>query len=275
MSDYLSEEEQLARMKSWWDENGTTIIVAVLVSVAAIVGWRWYGSHSADQVAAASTQYEVYREATIDNDTAAATTAANSIKENYAGSAYHGFVLFAQAKQAVGDGDLATAETALSEVVASTNDDLLRDLARIRLGKVQQALDKTSQALATLAAVKNAGYRPWALEAQGDIHAAAGDIKAAHESYNAAFSSLDENDDRPILKMKLQNMAPSEGLYVELENNLDAALQRAEEALSVEGDAEKALETGMQESELEPGGAGVESVNDAADDQVDSPATSE
>ena len=49
MSDYLDDEEQLARMKSWWDENGKSTIAAVILGVAGAIGWNWYGDYSVDQ----------------------------------------------------------------------------------------------------------------------------------------------------------------------------------------------------------------------------------
>ena len=43
MSEYLDEEEQLARAKSWWDENANSVIVGVVLVVGGIVGWNWFG----------------------------------------------------------------------------------------------------------------------------------------------------------------------------------------------------------------------------------------
>ena len=36
MSEYLDEEEQIARLKSWWSENGTSIIVSVVIAVVVV-----------------------------------------------------------------------------------------------------------------------------------------------------------------------------------------------------------------------------------------------
>ena len=41
MSDYLSEEEQLERLQSWWKENGTMLLVGVAVVIGGFVGSRW------------------------------------------------------------------------------------------------------------------------------------------------------------------------------------------------------------------------------------------
>ena len=45
MSDYLSDEEQVERLKSWWSENGTSLLASLLVAVLGIAGWNYYGSY--------------------------------------------------------------------------------------------------------------------------------------------------------------------------------------------------------------------------------------
>ena len=89
MSDFLTEEEQVAQLKSWWAENGTTIVVGIVVAVVALGGWRWYDGYSIGQAEAASALYESYREANDDEQLALAERMANE----HGGSSYHGFVL--------------------------------------------------------------------------------------------------------------------------------------------------------------------------------------
>ena len=138
MSEYLSEEEQIARIKSWWDTNGTSVIVAVVVGVVAIVGWRWYGGYTVEQAEQAARSYAAYQTAEQADKAAAAATVATQ----HGGSAYHVFVLFDQARSALADGEGAAAESHLVEIVEGAADPLLTDLARIRLAKVQQQLDR-------------------------------------------------------------------------------------------------------------------------------------
>jgi predicted negative regulator of RcsB-dependent stress response len=227
VSEYLSEEEQVARMKSWWDENGTTVIVSVVVAVAAVLGWNWYGNYQEGQTFSASSAYETYLDAEAD----AKNTAAAQLAEQFPGSAYHVLVLFDQAQAALAAGDLAAAEARLSEVVAAGDDELLVDLAKIRLAKVQQALDRSGEALTTLSSVRGEGFRSWGLEAKGDIHVSRGELQLAYEAYRAAMDSLGEGAPRPLLEMKMGNVAPTEGEYVQFTDTLGQALEAAQESL--------------------------------------------
>ena len=233
MSEYLSEEEQIARMKSWWDENGTTVIVSVVVAVAAIVGWRWYDSYSTEQNYEASRLYSAYSEATGEDKQSAAAQLASEFN----GSAYHMFVLLQQASQAVAEDNLTAAEEHLETVRDTADDALLKDLARVRLAKIQYGLDRSEEALATLSSVSSEGYRSWAMEAKGDMHAARGEIELAHEAYTAAVASLTPGDQRPVLDMKLKNVAAYEGEFVPFGATLDDAIEQAQQAIEAAGEA--------------------------------------
>ena len=53
MSDYLSDEEQVDRIKRWWSENGMIIVVGLVGAIIGVVGWNWYESRSEERSAAA------------------------------------------------------------------------------------------------------------------------------------------------------------------------------------------------------------------------------
>ena len=231
MSDYLSDEEQLARMKSWWGEYGTTVIISISIAVVVIVGWRWWQVQQAESIAAASDVFDAY----VLADESGKPELADELADNFAGSAYHTFVLFEQAKVAVDAGDLGTAQTQLQSAIENAPDDILRDLARIRLAKVLRGLDQQDAALAVLDAIASAGHRAWALETQGDIYASLGDVEQAHKAYSAAVQSLTDGIDRPLLKMKMDDTAPFGEIYVQIESSLSTALTKAQKTLAETG----------------------------------------
>lgn len=245
MSEYLEEEEQLAKLRSWWNEYGTTIIVAIVVSIVAIVGWRWYDSDQQTQAFEGAKAYAEYQAA----DGVPKDTAGDLIASNFEGSAYHMFVLFDRAQKALEQSDLPGAEAFLTTAVQEADAVLLKDLAKIRLAKIQHGLDRTSDALETLASVSNEGYKNWALEAKGDIHVSRKELELAYEAYSAAIASLAPGEQRPILEMKRKNVAPFDGEFIEFTDTLEAALEDAQSTLSAapaEEDAPSVEETAVQ-----------------------------
>jgi len=235
VSEDLSEEEQLARLKTWWGENGTTLVVAVVVAVATIAGWQWYDTYSETQMHEASDAYVSYLRGEDD--------AVNNITADHEGSAFHVLVLFDQAKEAVQEGDLVQAEALLEAAVELDSGALLGDLARIRLARVQHGLDRSDAAFATLQEAKSTGYRAFALEVKGDIHSALGELEAAYQSYQAAVDALREGEERTILSMKLNNAAPYEGEFFQPQNSLADALEAAQETLGAAIEGEDTNET--------------------------------
>ena len=230
MSEYLSDEEQVERLKSWWDENGTFLVFGLLVTILAIGGWNYYGSYK-DEVGEKSSQsYRDYLELEKDSR----SEAAEKLTEEFGGSAVHILALFDQAKEKVSGGDISGAEALLSEAVDIASNDLLLDLSRIRLAKVQYQLEKSREALGTLQKVKSKGYLSWALELKGDMHVDLGELELAHQSYEAALKELGEGVERPLLKLKLDNSAPFNGKFVLPETSLSQAVKEAEEVLSAQ-----------------------------------------
>ena len=243
MSEYLDEEEQLARLKSWWDDNGVALVLGLVVAVVGIVGWNWYSNASIENAQAQTQLLQEYQAAEGEQR----ETLGETLAADYPGSSAHVFVLFDQAKTAVSEGEFDTAQNLLSQAVEVSDDELLVDLARIRLARVQRQVDLGDDALATLALVRNEGYKALALETQGDIHASYGDVEQAHLAYQAAVDSLPEGDNRPLLAMKLENSAPFAGEYVEMTDQLTEALKEAASTLDAQ--------VPTQESAADSGGA--------------------
>ena len=82
-----------------------------------------------------------------------------------------------------------------------------------------------------------------------------GEVELAHAAYQAAKENLQDDIDRPILNLKLDNVAPYNGTYVGFESDLAQALTEAQESLAQ--DAEDTVEAeskegGALEAESEP-----------------------
>jgi|TARA_B110000977_G_scaffold142623_1_gene181036 predicted negative regulator of RcsB-dependent stress response len=234
VSEFLSDEEQISRFKSWWGENGFSLVIGVAVAVVVIVGWRFYDSSNQATMELGSKAYAEYKEAAANERNAIA----EKIKSEFSGSSYHAMVSMAQASDASKTGDLQGAVILLEDAIAAAGTTVLGDLGRLRLAKVQFGLDLKEAALATLSAISNDGYRSWALESQGDIYFAMGKVEQAHNAYSGAEDSLKENDQRPLLKIKVENTAPFSGEYVDFTSDLDQALEAAEISLAQDSDAE-------------------------------------
>ncbi len=203
MSDFLSDEEQLEKLKNWWDENGTSLIVGLVLAVAVVVGWRWYDSARTSGAQAASDLYASF----IATEGEARTAMAIKIDDEIGGTSYQIFSLFYRARDAANEGDVEAAEAYLNQAIAIDAADLLSDVARIRLARLLQQQDKSEAALGALSGVRGIGFRAQVLELKGDIHWVRDERELAHEAYTSASAELDENEHRPLLDMKVADTA--------------------------------------------------------------------
>lgn len=203
MSDYLTDEEQLARLRAWWERYGTPLTVALVLAVAAVLGWRWYQSNVEERIQRASDLYAEFQQA----DGEAREELADRILQEGKGTAYPTFVLLEQAEARVAADDAAGAEPLLRQAVEAASGKELADLARLRLARVLFALDRTDEALGVLGQIRGEGYLSLAAELTGDIHLARGDRVLAHQAYTKAMSHVQAGDQRPLLEMKIADTA--------------------------------------------------------------------
>jgi predicted negative regulator of RcsB-dependent stress response len=203
VSDYLTDEEQMARLRSWWEKNGTALVVGVVLAVAAVVGWRWYQSHTDEREQHASELFARFQQAEGEPREA---LAARIIEEGQ-GTAYPAFVLLQQASDAVTDGDAAAAEPLLRRAMEMASGAVLADLARLRLARVLFDAGRPDDAISELGQIRGTGYLALAAELKGDIHLSRGERDLAHQSYTTAMSHVQSGDQRPVLEMKIADTA--------------------------------------------------------------------
>jgi predicted negative regulator of RcsB-dependent stress response len=204
VSDYLTDEEQLARLRSWWERNGTALIVGLVLAVGAVVGWRWYQGNLDERTVRASDLYAEFQEA----EGEARAELADRIVAEGEGTAYPTLVLLEQAEAEVtAEGGTADPEPLLRRAVDLASGEELADLARLRLARVLFDADRADDALAALGQIRGEGYLSLAAELKGDIHLARDERALAHESYTTALSHVQSGDQRPVLEMKIADTA--------------------------------------------------------------------
>ena len=209
MAEYFTDDDRVAVLRKWWDENGTLSVLGLVLVIGAVVGWRWYGEWDRGRQEAASVAYQHYLELTEaePKDPEQIAVALDQLDKQYAGSVYQIFALFHRAADAVAANDLPGASQLLMRALDGAKTDGLRDLARVRLARVQHQAGQDDQALATLLGVKGAGFRALAAEQKGDILLAQGKRDEALEAYRASQAIEGIDQERPILKMKIADLS--------------------------------------------------------------------
>ncbi|GAA5125615.1 YfgM family protein [Alloalcanivorax gelatiniphagus] len=207
MVDYIrDEEEQAERIKEWWQKYGIAAVIVIVLAVGSLLGWRQWQEHSAGESGKASVHYETMTQAMAAGNDDQLRSAANTLIEDYDGSAYADIARLALARLAVLDGDLNSAAELLGTVA---DDPAVRELeytARLRLARVQVGLGDLDAANEQISRTFPKAWQGQALELKGDIASARENWDAARAAYGDALEALDEGASRDRVQMKLDDL---------------------------------------------------------------------
>ena len=200
----IEEEQEINQLKDWWKENGKTIIVAFILGVGGMFGWRYWQAHQAEQIAQASAQYDALIYSAQQDEQAKKANIEQFVQAN-SKTAYAVFALLDEAKKATEKQDFAAAEVNLNQALTQSQDEVLTSIVALRLSAVQFQLGQLDNALTTLNQVKGESFNARKAILTGDIQGAKGDKVAAKNSFEQAQQSGTQLEQQ-MAKMKLNNL---------------------------------------------------------------------
>ncbi|MBB6523143.1 tetratricopeptide repeat protein [Pseudoteredinibacter isoporae] len=199
MAEHLTEEEQLEAIKRWWDNNGKSLLTAILLGIAAYSGFQFWQNKQQAQAEAGSVVYEellqaVGAQSPTEEQQNTAKYLAKQLVDEHSGSFYGISGDLFLAKLAVKGNDLESAAKHLNSALAQGPSEALRPIVYQRLAKVQAATGDHAAALATLDKGQTQAVVGSFAETRGDIYLAQGDNDRARASYQLALDSLAAED---------------------------------------------------------------------------------
>ena len=200
----IEEEQEINQLKDWWKENGKTIIVAFILGVGGMFGWRYWQAHQAEQIAQASAQYDALIYSAQQDEQAKKANIEQFVQAN-SKTAYAVFALLDEAKKETEKQDFAAAEANLNQALTQSQDEVLTSIVALRLSAVQFQLGQLDNALTTLNQVKGESFNARKAILTGDIQAVKGDKVAAKNSFEQAQQSGSQLEQQ-MAKMKLNNL---------------------------------------------------------------------
>ncbi len=188
----LEEQEQLATLKGWWNDNGgkvTALLLAVAIAAAGWQGWRAWQGNQAQQAAAL---YDALTKAVQAGDAKALRDASGSLVESHPRTLYASMGALAAARFHFERADLKNAKLQLQWTVERSPSDELRDIARLRLAAVLLDEKAYDEALALLQAKHAAPVAAQYAALRGDILVAKNQPADAKAAYKFALEKSDE-----------------------------------------------------------------------------------
>ncbi len=207
MDVYASEEEQVEAIKKWWKQNGKAIITGLIIGLGALSGWRYWQTYTANKETQASIAYQQLMSNIADHKKPAANASGEKLLHEFPTSAYADLTALILAGLAMEEDDHAKATTYLQRVAAQGTMDALRDLAHIRLARLELAEGKAKAALTRLEGITGGDKMITWLELKGDAQVALQQGDAARDSYLLALSLAENNGaNKGLLQLKLDDL---------------------------------------------------------------------
>ena len=204
MEVYTTEEQQVEVIKSWWKENGTSVLAGTVIGLVGLFGWRYYNELQQTNQEAASQAYNAMTAQLAKGDDAALEQAKSFISAHQ-GDAYAELAALQLAAAAVKAGKLDLAAEQLTQVAAS-GDDSIKPIAALRLARVLSDQGKADEALAQLGKINNDAFKAQVAEVRGDILQKQGKAEEARDAYQAAADAGGLQSSAE-LKLKMDDLA--------------------------------------------------------------------
>lgn len=190
----FEEQERIAAIRHWWEDNAKFVYAAIAATLLAIAGWRgwqYWQVQQADDAAAAAADL-----AKVRADPKKIGDLAGLLADRYPKSFEASEAGLVAARTLFEAGDLEGARARL-EWVAKNGREEHRGIARLRLAAVLLDQKKHAEALAALDALADPAYAALAADLKGDILFAQGRLDEARAAYKLA---IDKSDPRSPVK---------------------------------------------------------------------------
>lgn len=181
----FEEQERIAELKAWWEDNRWYVLGSIVAALVAFAGYRGWVHWSALRAEDAAAMFAPVAEAAKAKDAKKIGEAAQPLIAKHPRSYYASEAALIAAKGAFDAGNLDEASKQLDWVVGNGVDEH-RGVARMRLAAVLMEQKKYDEALKVLDGNKDEAFVALAADLRGDIMLAQGRLDEARAAYKLA-----------------------------------------------------------------------------------------
>ena len=199
----FEEQERIAELKAWWEDNRWYVAGGVVAALLAFGGYRGWVHWSTQQAEDAAAMYTPVAEAAKGKDEKKTADSAQALIDKHPRSYFASESALVLAKNAFEAGNLDEAKKRLEWVLANGVEEH-RGIARIRLASVLLDQKKYDEALKALDGNRDEAFAALAADLRGDIMLAQNRLDEARASYKLAVEKGGRNPVKGIAETKLQ-----------------------------------------------------------------------
>ena len=195
-----SEEEQVDKLKKWWDSNGKQIIAGAVIGLAAIFGWNSYVDYQDNQALNARALYLSYA------SDSANVGAYDKLIKDHPSSSYADQGTLLMAKYLFDAGNYSLALDAIKPLMNRENS-VIASTAILRTASLYLELGQHEEALSVLNIANANGFSGLFYNLTGDIYLDLGNNEEAKKNYALAIENITENSSlAQLIQIKLDDL---------------------------------------------------------------------
>lgn len=200
----LEEQEKLDALKDWWKRYGNWIAGGIAALVIAGAGAQWWKLHQRQQASEAATLYAGLLAAHEGGQAKGVKDAAAVLMEKYPGTAYAPRAALIVARSNFETGDFKSARAQLQWVIDHTDEDAMKQLARLRLAALWLDEKNPQAALELLDVKHDEAFAARFNDLKGDALVMQDKTADARAAYKIALDKLEpQSPFRKYVEIKL------------------------------------------------------------------------
>ncbi len=195
-----SEEEQVDKLKKWWDSNGKQIIAGAVIGLGAIFGWNSYVDYQDNKALDARALYLSYA------SDSANVGAYDKLIKDHPSSSYADQGTLLMAKYLFDAGNYSLALDAIKPLMNRENS-VIASTAILRTASLYLELGQHEEALSVLNIANANGFSGLFYNLTGDIYLDLGNNEEAKKNYALAIENITENSSlAQLIQIKLDDL---------------------------------------------------------------------
>ncbi|VAW92878.1 hypothetical protein MNBD_GAMMA22-506 [hydrothermal vent metagenome] len=207
MNNYETDEETLEALKTWWKENGKSVIGGLILGVGAIVGFKQWGSYQSEKAQSASSLYQTMLQTSSDKKIDEFYAIGSEIVLDYSSTPYASLAALIMAKKLVEDKKFEDAISKLNWLLSNSSDEGIKHIARIRLARILLNEKQIDQAFNLVKDELSVSFKSEYNELRGDVYVAKKEFSLAKDAYKSALAANIKNKEkREFIEMKLHDI---------------------------------------------------------------------
>ncbi len=195
-----TEEEQVDKIKKWWNSNGKQILAGAALGLVGVFGWNSYGDYQDSQALNARTLYLSYASDSTN------IGAYDKLIKDHSSSSYADQATFLMANYLFEAGNYALALDSLKPLISRENV-VIASTAILRSASLHLQLGEHNEALAVLDVDAGEGFSGLFYNLTGDIYLDLNNKEEAKKYYSLAIENITANSSlTQLIQIKLDDL---------------------------------------------------------------------